>query len=51
MRCVRFGSHVEPREWFLVPRPVIEEAITRLMDGTIDGYHYDPKKAAIVKSA
>jgi len=46
----RFGSQVEPREWFLVPLTVIEEAIQKLMDGTIAGYHYDPQTAAIIKS-
>jgi hypothetical protein len=46
----RFGSHVEPKEWFLVPLPVIEEAIAKLMDGTIRHYRYDPNKAVIVKA-
>lgn len=45
----RFGAHVEPKEWFLVPLPVIEEAIGKLMDGTIGDYRYDPSKAVIVK--
>lgn len=44
----RFGSHVEPREWFLVPLPVIEEAIQKIIDGTIGAYHYDPTKAELV---
>ena len=34
----RFGSQVEPREWFLVPRPVIDEAIQKLKEGTIGDY-------------
>jgi hypothetical protein len=38
----RFGSSVEPREWFLVPLPAIEEAIQHIMDGTIEDFHYDP---------
>jgi len=45
----RFGANVEPREWFLVPLPVIEEAIQKITDGTIADYHYDPKKAVISK--
>lgn len=45
----RFGGHVEPREWFLVPLPVIEEAIEKLVDGTIDNFRYDPERAALVK--
>ena len=28
----RFGGQVEPREWFLVPLPVIEEAIQKLIE-------------------
>lgn len=44
----RFGSHVEPREWFLVPLPVIEDTIQKLIDGTIGNYRYDPQKAVIV---
>jgi T5orf172 domain len=45
----RFGSHVEPREWFLVPLPVIEEAIQKLTDGTIGGFRYEPGIARIVE--
>jgi hypothetical protein len=43
----RFGSQVEPREWFLVPLPVIDEAIQKLKDGTIDGLRYDPEAARL----
>lgn len=39
----RFGSQVEPREWFLVPLAAIDEAIERIKDGTIDRFRYDPK--------
>ena len=38
----RFGSAVEPREWFLLPLPVIDEAIERIKDGSIGGFRYDP---------
>lgn len=44
----RFGGQVEPREWFLVPLPVIDEAIQRIKDGTIGNFHYDPQSASIV---
>ena len=44
----RFGGQVEPQEWFLVPLPVIEEAVEKLMDGSIADYCYDPKTAQIV---
>jgi hypothetical protein len=45
----RFGSQVEPREWFLIPLTVIEEAIQKLIEGTISDYQYDPQKAEIVR--
>lgn len=44
----RFGNPIIPREWFLVPRFVIDEAVERIKDGTITGYKYDPKSAALV---
>lgn len=43
----RFGFAVEPKEWFLVPLPVIEEAIEKLMDGTIESFRYDQKTARL----
>jgi hypothetical protein len=47
----RFGQPVIPREWFLVPLFVIDEAIERIKDGTITGYIYDPKTATLVPTA
>lgn len=44
----RFGNPVVPREWFLVPRFVIDEAVERIKDGTISKFRYDPKSAALV---
>ncbi|MFM9966123.1 MAG: GIY-YIG nuclease family protein [Planctomycetaceae bacterium] len=43
----RFGSQVEPREWFLVPLPVIDEAIQKIKDGTIGDFRYDPETARL----
>lgn len=45
----RFGHPVVPREWFLVPRFVIDEAVEKIRDGTITEYRYDPKEAALVR--
>jgi hypothetical protein len=45
----RFGNPVIPREWFLVPMFVIDDAVEKIKDGTITGYVYDPKKASLVK--
>ncbi len=46
----RFGQPVVPREWFLVPIFVIDEAIERIKDGTITGYAYDPSTASLIRS-
>jgi hypothetical protein len=43
----RFGQPVVPREWFLVPLFVIDEAIEKIRDGSITGYTYDPKTASL----
>lgn len=45
----RFGSPVVPREWFLVPLFVVNEAVDRIKDGTITEYRYDPMAAALVR--
>lgn len=45
----RFDQPVEPKEWFLVPLPVIEEAISLLVAGTMADFSYDPEKGVIVK--
>jgi hypothetical protein len=47
----RFGNPVTPREWFLVPLFVVNEAVDRIKDGTITDYTYDPKAAALVRVA
>ena len=45
----RFGNPVKPREWFLVPLFVINEAVERIKDETITEYVYDPKAARLVR--
>jgi len=45
----RFGNPIVPREWFLVPLFVVDEAVERIKDGTITGYRYDPNAAALVR--
>lgn len=45
----RFGKPVVPREWFLVPRFIIDEAVDRIMDGSITQYVYDPQAVRLVK--
>ncbi len=44
----RFGDPVRPREWFLVPLHVIDEAVQRIRDGSITDVVYDPKSARLV---
>ncbi|MBW8844029.1 MAG: GIY-YIG nuclease family protein [Burkholderiales bacterium] len=44
----RFGNPVKPREWFLVPLAVIDEAVQRICDGSITAYVYDPQTARLV---
>jgi hypothetical protein len=45
----RFDEQVEPREWFLVPLPVIEEAVQKLVEASITDFRYDPESARIVR--
>ena len=47
----RFGRAVVPREWFMVPLFVIDEAVERIRDRTIIDYRYDPASAKLVKLA
>ena len=44
----RFGNPVRPREWFLVPLSVIDEAVERIKDGTITQYRYEASTAHMV---
>lgn len=46
----RFGTPVQPREWFLVSLEVIEEAIEKIEAGTLDQLRYDPKTASLTRS-
>jgi hypothetical protein len=43
----RFGNPVKPREWFLVPLQVIDEAVGHIRDGSIAGMVYDPGTARL----
>ena len=43
----RFGNPVRPREWFLVPLAVVDEAVNRIKDATITQYRYDPTVARL----
>ncbi len=43
----RLGRPIIPREWFLVPLFVIDEAVQRIKDGSIVKSVYDPKSASL----
>jgi T5orf172 domain len=43
----RFGNPVKPREWYLVPISVIDEAVARIRDGSIVEFEFDPKSARL----
>jgi hypothetical protein len=47
----RFGNPVRPREWFLVPLHVIDEAVGRIRDGSITDFVYDTATARLVSAA
>ena len=44
----RFGHPVKPREWFLVPLHVIDEAVQHIRDGSIVDMVYDLKSARLM---
>ena len=44
----RLGHPVKPREWFLVPLHVIDEAVQHIRDGSITDVVYDPKSARLL---
>jgi len=47
----RFGNMVKPREWFLVPLNVIDEAVGRIRDRTIIDCRYDPQSGRLETSS
>lgn len=44
----RFGNPITPREWFLVPFFVIDEAVEKIKDGSIINYAYKPSEGKLV---
>ena len=43
----RFGNPVIPREWFLVPLLVIDDAVAKIKDGSITNFVYDSSTARL----
>ena len=46
----RFGNPVVPQEWFLVPLFAVDEAVAKIIDGTITDFVYDPSTARITSA-
>lgn len=46
----RFGHMVKPREWFLVPLHVVDEAVERIRDRSILDWVYDPNAGRLVEA-
>ena len=47
----RFGNPFKPKEWFLVPLQVIDQAVEKIRDGSITDYSYDPQSARLIPHA
>lgn len=45
----RFGRSVVPREWYLLPLQVIDEAVECVRNGTLASVRYDPKSGQLVR--
>lgn len=43
------GIEHQPQEWFIVPLPVVDAIIHKIMDGTIVGYTYNPQLECLEK--
>ena len=45
----RFGNPITPREWFLVPLFIIDEAVEKIRDGSIVNYYYEPSAGKMLE--
>lgn len=43
----RFGKPFRPREWFLLPLPIIEQTIPMILDGSIVRHRYEHRSCSI----
>lgn len=43
------GIEYQPQEWFIVPLPVVDVIIQKIMDGSIVGYTYNPQMECLEK--
>jgi hypothetical protein len=45
----RFNKPYKPREWFLVPMPIIDEIVDRIIDQSLARYRYDRLERRLVE--
>ena len=45
------GIAHQPQEWFIVPLPVVDVMIKKIMDGSIVGYAYNPQQECLEKQS
>lgn len=45
------GIAHQPQEWFIVPLPVVDVMIRKIMDGSIVGYAYNPQQECLEKQS
>ena len=45
----RFDVAVHPREWFLLPLSAVDEAMARILDGTLGRYRFDVERMMVVE--
>ena len=43
------GNRCAPREWFIAPLGVIDQAIHFIIDGSVVNYEYNPEKEMILE--
>lgn len=46
----RFGNPIVPREWFLVPLFIIDEAVEKIKSASIVNFYYDAKSGKIISN-
>lgn len=45
------GRRITPREWFVVPLPIIDRVVDYILDGSIINYKYDLENKLLIKGA
>ncbi len=45
------GRRITPREWFVVPLPIIDKVIDSILDGSIVNYRYDSTNKMLIQTS